>query len=283
MPSLIRRSRSLGRSRPVRDPLPPPLVRFGEDPARWVWNKFQLLVAAVALAYIGQLVFVAIYYLLFEVDPNINAAWHTAVHDRTLRHSLRDHGEGLFGGLFGVAAVWNHYRKRRPVKWYDALEMKLSIANVKDTAPLTAREFFLLIVFVPLYAIPGYLGGEVLVFLIHHVSFIWSRVHTFWHSSFDDKLVGYGAAFFFGRRPAKAVFDDLQLWIAERMVALPGPTLDYWWLLPTLRARCNEVRARKGTAAEERPDTKWTIGIGLIALAVVALAVMGAYVLYVIA
>lgn len=271
------------RAAPIRPELPPPLVRLADHPGRWLVNKLQLLVAAVVLAYVGQLVFVAVYYLVFEVDPTVRHAWHQAISNSQWRHSLRDHGEGLFGGLFGVAAVWNHYRKRRPVKWYDEVEMKLDIANVKDKNPLTAREFFLLLVYVPLYAIPGFIAGEILVLLIHHDSFIWSHVRHHWSASFDDKLVGYGAAFFFGRRPAKAVFDDLQLWTAERIVALPGPRLDYWWMLPTLRARCNDVRNKQGTVAQEQPDTKWTVGIGLIAFTVLVLAIIGAYVLFVIA
>jgi hypothetical protein len=268
----------------TRPALPPPLVRLTENPRRWLFNKLQLLVAAVALAYVGQLVFVAIYYLLFEVNPTINHAWHRAIPDSTLRHSIRDHGEGLFGGLFGVAAVWNHYRKLRPLKWYDRFEMhKLGMANVKDDRPLSGRQFAMLLIWVPLYAIPGYLGAEGLVYLIHHVSALSSRVDPHWRPGFDEKIVGYGAAFFFGRRPAKAVFDDLQLWIAERMVAFPGARLDYWWLLPTLRARCNEVRRVQGTAAQQQRNTRWTIGMGVIAVVVLALAVFGAYVLFVIA
>ena len=272
------------RPAPTQPPLPPPLVRLAQDPRRWLWNKVQLLVAAVVLAYIGQLVFVAIYYLIFEVNPTINHAWHKAVANSSWRHSIRNHGEGLFGGLFGVAAVWNHYRKRRPLTRLDKFEINtLGIANVKDDRPLSGRQFALLLIYVPIYALPGYFGAEGLLYLIHHLPGISKPVNENWRSGFDDKVVGYGAAFFFGRRPAKAVFDDLQTWTAERMVALPGPTLDYWWLPPTLRARYNDLRSRKGTAVQQHHDTRWTIGMGVLAVVIVLLAIFGAYVLFVIA
>ncbi|MDQ6728206.1 MAG: hypothetical protein M3066_18900 [Actinomycetota bacterium] len=96
----------------AREELPPPLVRFADDPLRWIGIKIELLVAAVTLAHIGMFIVVALYYLLTQKNAAIKNFWdNTLVTNRDLRHSIRDVGEGILGGFLAQAIVWNHFAK----------------------------------------------------------------------------------------------------------------------------------------------------------------------------
>jgi hypothetical protein len=83
--------------------------------------------------------------------------------------------------------------------------------------------------------------------------------------------MGYAAAFFFGRRPAKAVFDDLQLWQCEQQI-LRGRTAPPWYYPPTWRATFHDVlttgastRERHGRAPSWALRTAGFVSGGLIA------------------
>ncbi len=184
--------------------------------------------------------------------------WHHAVSDNALRHSIRNVGEGFLGGLLAQQVVWNHFRKRKPKNLLDKLEIALHIPNVKDDRRLSVG-----LVLVPLlaiaYAVPGFLAAlwlshrfqanighlssTVSALHVHvtlHVSSVWEKTRASLTRDLDKRLMGFGASFFFGRRPARGAFDDVQLWFAERRVAVGKPIR--WYHLPTFAARCNELK-----------------------------------------
>ena len=189
-------------------------------------ERLELLVVAVVAAAIGQLVLVGLYYLLLETYAPVTHAWHQLVPDKDLRHSLRNNGEGLFGGLFAVRATWWHYKKEAPVRFYDRAEERLNIPNLKfDQRQGFWRMLWALVLVVP-YAAPGYVVtravvGQIQEFVDHGIlphlgppaltGSVGKRMWTVATGEWPQKAIGYGAAFFFGRRPVKAVFDYLQL------------------------------------------------------------------------
>ncbi len=276
---------------------PPPLVKLTRHPAKWLLNKAQLLVAAVVFAYIGMHIIVAVYYLLFEVNPSMKALWHHTVRNSDFRHNVRDVGEGLLGGLLAQAVVWNHFKKRGPPNGLDRSEMKLHIPNVKDDRRLSFWQALATPELALLYAVPGFFAGLGIDVLIHrnitHLSglagslqpaltthpqaaTLWSKMTAVVTQNWDKKLMGYGAAFLFGRRPAKGVFDDAQLWFVERRISAQKPLR--WYHMPTYKARYNYVRRSGGANTDHHGALEaslifLTFGVGL------ALAVYGWYIL----
>jgi hypothetical protein len=77
---------------------------------------------------------------------------------------------------------------------------------------------------------------------------IWHLVHSHWGDNWNKKLIGYAAAFFFGRRPAYGVFDDMQLFFVEQRL-LAGKPLR-WYHLPNFQARYNDLKDQEITATE---------------------------------
>lgn len=211
------------------------------------------------------LIVAGLYYLLFEVDPALTKLWHHAVSDNALRHSIRNVGEGFLGGLLAQQVVWNHFRKRKPRNLLDKLEIALHIPNVKDDRRLSVG-----LALVPLlaiaYAVPGFLAALWLshrlqssvghlsstasalpVHVTPHISSVWEKTKASLTQDLDKRLMGFGASFFFGRRPARGAFDDVQLWFAERHIGLGKPIR--WYHPPTFAARCNEIKTKRVPAA----------------------------------
>ncbi|MDQ6948518.1 MAG: hypothetical protein M3256_20235 [Actinomycetota bacterium] len=208
----------------------------------------------------------ALYYLMFELNHTMNTWWHHAVGDSALRHDIRSVGEGLFGGFLAQQVVWNHYRRRlakEPGK-LDRAEMALHIPNVHDSRRLSVGEVLISPVFALIYALPGFLVGYLIVkwahsdphSILHGLSVavhgtanhrslsVFDRSKTIWTQGWPQKALGLGASFFFGRRPMRGVFDDVQLWFVERRVARRKPV--YWYHPATFKARYNSV-ASEGT------------------------------------
>jgi hypothetical protein len=257
--------------------LPAPLTTL-RHPLRFGWNTIQQLGWTVLLAYLGMLFFVTVYYLAFEVDPTVNHAWHRLVPSADVRHLIRNVGEGLFGGLFARAVAWNHYRKKvlaPTLSRADRIEQRLGVPNLKDGRVLAWWHPLSLLVFVPLYAAPGFLIGfgirsayqhdvaglhEGLTGLfghlrVHlsthpHASSVADRIVAGLQANWDQKLIGYLAAFVFGRRVATAVIDDLQLVLARRHSAIAKGQKGRLWRVspPGYRARCNDITASNTTA-----------------------------------
>ena len=247
---------------PAESPeLPPPLVKLTRHPLRWTANKLKLLVAALVLAHIGTLIVVGLYYLLFELYAPFTRAWHHAVTDNGTRHLLRNVYEGVLGGTLAQLVVFNHYARRRAtLNGLDRLEVALHIPNVKDHRPTSAAQLAVSPVLVLIYAIPGFLLGYGLAWLIRHGiagahdyavlvggprtgQSVWSHVHTLWTSNRDQKVVGLVASVFMGRRPIRAVAEDVQGYFAARRVALGRPAR--WYHPPPFQARMN-AETREG-------------------------------------
>jgi len=235
---------------------PPPLVGPWPHLPRFLAQKTQLLVVAVVLAYFGQLVIVALYYLLLETNPTVTHGWHTLAPSGGIRHDIRNNVEGLLGGLFAQAAVWNAFRRRRPMTALDRAERHLGIPNLKTGRPRAVQ----IVATVPLviaYAVPGYLLARAGTDLLqaHAVEYftqlrassritsltpVRDRLIDTAAGDWDQKLRGYAAAFLFGRRPAKATIDAVQRRLAERHVR--GNRTLRWWHPPTFAARVATLR-----------------------------------------
>lgn len=270
--------------------LPPPLTTI-RHPLRYAWNMTQQLLWTVLLAYLGMLFFVTVYYLAFEVNPTVLAAWHHLVGSSDVRHLIRNVGEGLFGGLFARSVAWNHYRKSVTgpgLSKADRVEQRLGIPNLRDARPLAWWHPLSLLGLVPVYAVPGFLVGLGIRYAYLHdmagfhgsvgwlsgflrvhlstqpqVTTMTDRLTAGFQANWDQKLIGYLAAFFFARRVASAVIDDLQLVVARSAVtaAAGAPA---WWLWrvspPGYRARCNELVAL-GTATGAGHQRWWRTAI----------------------
>lgn len=269
----------------ARRELPMPLVRPTQHPLIWLRNKSELLVAALILAYFGTLIVAAVYYLLFEKNPSMKDAWHGVVPNAALRHNIRNVAEGFLGGLLAQQVVWNHYKLRqKSLTRLDRLEIRWHIPNVKDGRFVTIWQLLATPFLALLYATPGFLTGLGITWLIrHHIlsvsvpSFVqafghsldhiptghslWAKFQTTWAGNWDKKLMGLGSSFLFGRRPVKAVFDDLQLWFAEQRVYRNKPVRRYH--PPTFQARYNDVLAHLESIPSGRHGKWWQQPVAL--------------------
>jgi hypothetical protein len=275
---------------------PPPLVgRPGDHPLLWARNTTLLALLGAIITYLCVLIVVALYYDVFETIPTVTRWWHHTIPDPTLRHAVRDVGEGLIGGLGGVFAVRNRYKPLKPRNLLDTIEIDyLHIPNVKDDRRSSLWWLLGLPVLVLIYAQIGFWIAfgviQAAQGLFHHAQVLASpRVDA--HPSLSaqltaviaqqwpQKLMGYAAAFFFGRRPAKAVFDDLQLWQCEGQV-LRGRTAPPWYYPPTWRATFHDVLTT-GASAAERHGRAPSWALRTAALACGALVVQGGFIMLV--
>jgi hypothetical protein len=273
------------------------VARPAEHPLRWARNTVLLALLGAVITYLCVLIAVALYYDVFETIPAVTRWWHRAIPDPTLRHAVRDVGEGLLGGLGGVFAVRNRYKVHRPRNRLDTIEIDyLRIPNVKDDRRSSLWWLLGLPVLVLIYAQVGFWAAFGIVQaaqgLIHHVPLVAAsnvgghpslsaRITEAVARQWPQKLMGYTAAFFFGRRPAKAVFDDLQLWQCEKQV-LRGRTTPPWYYPPTWRATFHDVQASGAPAAERHGRApSWALrAAGLVGVALVA---QGAFIVLVVA
>ncbi len=274
--------------------LPAPLVRPAKHPITWTRQRLALLGLRAVFTYVGICAMAALYYILFETKVHLpglgetnTQAWHRAIPDSTLRHDIRNVGEGLFGGLLAIAVTYNHYRRLgRPRNAVDRVEIALGIPNLKDERKLTWWQIPYGILLIPVYAAVGFVVGEWLVGVIHpavsHVaelktgSFL-TNVKSNFLEHWPQKLIGLLAAFCFGHRPALAVIDDVQLWFAERRVALSKGARPYD--TPPFKARCNELLSSGGIQARAGEGHLLRRALVLLGVAVLALGAYGYYVL----
>jgi len=248
------------------------LVTFFRHPVKWTRNRAQLIFAAVVLAHIGTLIVVGLYYLLFEVYAPLTRAWHTAVASNSTRHLLRNVYEGVLGGTLVQFVVFNHFAKRRvKLSWLDQREIKWHIPNLKDRRPLSGWQLLLSPLLVLVYAIPGFLVGAGVAWLVKHnvttphnyAALVggpisghspWRPIRALWTTDKDAKIVGFFASVFLGRRPVRAVAEDLQGYFAARRVALGKAQRFYH--PPNFRARMNAATA-DGSAARVAKTAGW--------------------------
>jgi hypothetical protein len=285
-------------SRPAR---PEPLVSPFRHPIRWLRLAFISLVTVLVVGHVGALVITGLYYAIFEWNAHVTAWWHSFISDANLRHCVRDVAEGFYGGAIAQQLLWNSFRRSRvryrdkPMNRLDRLEEVLRIPNRKSKRPLRFWQIpCALLLWAPLYGVPGFAAVYLLdavirrdVATLHNtVSALgpnapwWQRIQAIDTSNWDKKLMGLAASFFFGRRPLRRVFDEVQLWFAQRHVA--SRTSTHWYHPPTYRARCNHVASqtdRQGLAAIGRHASLRTALLLTAVLLAVVFAGLGLYVM----
>lgn len=292
------------------DPPPPLVASPREDRGRWTGNTILLFVTGAVVTYLCVLAVVALYYDIFETIPAVTRAWHRLIPDPALRHAVRDVGEGLLGGLGGVYAVRNRYKVLKPKNRLDRLEIDhLHIPNVKDDKRSSLWWLLGLPVLVIIYAQVGFWAAFGIITAVRHVwhvvpptaaahlpastASLQGRLTATFLSQWPNKLMGYAAAFFLGRRPAKAVFDDLQLWLCEQRVlrdqSLTRTTVQRlhrrslrssapWYYPPTWKATFNDVKATGATEAELHGKAP-LVAVRTLSFVAIALVAQGWYII----
>jgi hypothetical protein len=277
-------------------------------PLRWLRNKTLVLVDGLVLVHVGTLIVVALYYLAFQTIHGVKYDWdhlltgglhfwgvhvHLALlsrgHWAEWRHLIRNVGEGLLGGVLGQAIIWNHFKHQpKPRNWIDRVEIALHIPNLKDDRRTSGWQLMALPVLVLVYAIPGFAIGAGVARLIQHGL---AHVHlhqvssdaliqSLWTGNISQKIVGLFASIVFARRVGRGVYDDVQLFYAERRRAAGKPLSAYHKLVPTFAARYNGVSSSEGAAAAVDARDRWAnwLLVGSIPIGL-ALAAFGYYVL----
>ncbi len=284
---------------------PPPLdATLIPHPLRWLRNKALLAVDGLALLHVGTLIVVALYYLAFETIPGVKYDWdhlftgglhfwglhvHLALlakaHWASWRHLVRNVGEGLLGGVLAQAIIWNHFKvKPKPRSGIDKFEIGLHIPNLKDERRTSGWQMLALPVLILLYAIPGFAigaGVRQLILAHVHVNQLSSDqvAQSLWTANVPQKVVGLFASFVFARRVGRGIYDDVQLFFAERLRASGKPLRFHHKLVPTFVARYNSVSTSDAAAAVDKHD-RWVtwILVGSIPIGI-GLAAFGYYVL----
>lgn len=246
--------------------LPRPLVHFKAHPLQFVRNLVILVGVGLIFAHIGTLIVTGLYYLLTQTNHTVKHAWDHALNTSwwpTWRHMIRDVGEGVLGGTLAQLITFNHYKKRNlktKRNVFDRLEGKLHIPNIKDCRPLSAAQYVAFPLLVIIYAIPGFLVGAGVFYLINHViasahhaavtftavthvqtaqPSTWARIQTIWTGSVSQKIVGLFASVFLARRVGKKYYSDIQDRFIDRRLAL-GKGLAFYHP-PNFRARYNDL------------------------------------------
>jgi hypothetical protein len=288
---------------------PPPLdATLVRHPRRWLKNKALVAADALVLVHIGTLIVVALYYLAFQTIPGVKHDWDSALtgglrfwglhvhvallskgHWAQWRHLIRNVGEGLLGGVLAQGIIWNHFKvKPRRRNRVDDLEISLHIPNLKDDRRTSAWQLLALPLLVLIYAIPGFAIGAGVSRLIQH-SIAHVHIHqvssdvviqSLWTSKVAEKIVGLFASFVFARRVGRGVYDDLQLFFAERRRARDRPLVFYHRLVPTFEARYNSIASAEAAREAIGKRGRWATVILAVSIPVgIALAGFGYYVL----
>ncbi|HET9692068.1 MAG TPA: hypothetical protein VFP61_13030 [Acidimicrobiales bacterium] len=252
--------------------LPPPLVRLRRHPLRWVRIRAVLLVDAVVLAHLGALVVAAVYYLCTQTDPAVKHWWDSTVQPPSLRHDIRDVGEGVLASCFAQGVVWNHF-----ARGHASAGARFAELRARRHVPVTLTAIATAVV----VGAAAFAVGEAVIALTKpHVrqvvphGAVWTRAATLWTSGYDKKALGFVAAVV-ARRPLHVVFDRVQLWFARERAARSLALR--WYHPPVFKARVN---ALAGGDATVDPHPVALRVLGGAALAVGAgLAAFGFYVL----
>lgn len=271
------------------EPSESPMPRFRQDPVRVTVGWIQTVVFTVIFGHLGIFAVVGLYYLLFEVYHPFTVAWHHVVSDRYWRHLIRSVGEYFLGTLLAMLVLWNPFkwlrREARPPTALDRLELRLHIPNLHQKERVSAWQFVLSPLVALIYAIPGFLLGAGLVWLLHkglhagrlypilsqHPSFV-AKLYT---QQTDQHVVGILAGLVIGRRPMRKVFQDIQHFFAERRVARGRP--GRWWDPLAYRVLVDYIAAtqgRSGAAQAQAGRGTWVRAV-MIGSAILLLALAG--------
>jgi hypothetical protein len=256
----------------VSGALPPPLVKFSRHPVRWTRNKVVLTVDAVVLAHVGVLIVAALYYLITQTNPTVKHWWDTTVTPASLRHDIRDVGEGVLASCLAQAIVWNPFKRshRKAGRVFREVHERFPV-------PIGVAA----VVFASVIGAVAFIVGEAILHLlsVHSTSHVvagslWNRTTTLWKSNVDKKALGFIAALA-ARRPLHILFDEAQAYFAGRR-ASGGKGLT-WYHPPVFRARYNYLLDNRDEVRQY--SALLTYVMGLVVLASVGLAGYGYYVL----
>jgi hypothetical protein len=224
-------------AKPVRPPLPPPLVHVYRHPFKWTKNKAILLFDAIVLAHIGVLVVAALYFLITQTNHGVKHWWDTTVTPSSLRHDIRDVGEGVLAACFAQAIVWNPFTRshqktgERFREWRRRYHVPVAVSAIISATIIGAVAFAI---------------GEVIIHLasVHAATHrvkgsIFNRTVTLWNSNWDKKALGFISAFV-ARRPLHVLFDETQVYFASRRAESGKPLR--WYHPPVFQARYNFLR-----------------------------------------
>jgi hypothetical protein len=259
---------------------PEPLVRYRENPRRWVRNLAQQLITSIPLAHIIVLAWVAVYYICFELVHPIKTFWDTLfsrhikvlsqANWNTWRHMFRGGGESYLATMTVLFLLFNPYKHH--------------IKKIHSAAQIVFRVLLTLLLMIPLFIGLGLLmhyfqrwlhTGALAPEIGSHPS-IAAKLYS---DQWTTKVVVVTAAFI-GRRPMYPVFAFVLEFFAERRVARGKH--DHWWQPAPYRAMVRELNKEGLTEiqrrqAERTRSVTWFMLGG--ALLTAALAAYGFYIL----
>lgn len=256
-----------------RPPLPPPLVHIYRHPIRWVENKAILLADAIVLAHVGVFVVAALYFLITQTNHGVKHWWDTTVTPASIRHDIRDVGEGVLASCFAQAIVWNHFSRShrrsgdRLREWSKRYHVPVGILSVALATLIGAATF----------AVGELAIHAASIHVAQHkvTGSLWNRTFTIlWKSNWDKKALGFVAALV-ARRPLHILFDETQLYFASRRAESGKPLR--WYHPPVFKARYNYLLENEH---ERRKYPVLLTGLmGLLVVAGIGLAGYGYYIL----
>ncbi len=252
--------------------LPPPLVHFRRHPVRWILNKVVLSIDAVVLAHFGVLIVAALYYLITQTNPTVKHWWDTTVTPASLRHDIRDVGEGVLASCLAQAIVWNPFKRSHQKtgrvfrEMHERFRVPVGLAAVVSAAAIGAVAFIV---------------GEGILHLlpVHPTSrpptgSLWNRTTTLWKSNWDKKALGFMAAFA-ARRPLHILFDEAQAYFAGRRASARKGVRFYH--PPVFKARYNHLTENRYEVRHHSALLSYVMGV--VVVAGVGLGGFGYYVL----
>lgn len=252
--------------------LPAPLVKFFRHPIRWIRIKVELLVDAVVLAHIGVLIVAALYYLITQTSPTVKHWWDTTVRPASVRHDIRDVGEGVLASCLAQAIVWNHFsrghRKAGRIfrEWRQKYHIPVGLAAIVSA----------IVIGTVAYLIADGIFHALSVHAKNHAvtGSVWRRTATIWNSNWLKKAQGFIAALA-ARRPLHVIYDEAQNYFAGRRAASRRGVRRFH--PPVFKARYNYLIANYHEVRSY--PLILTLAMGLLVVACVGLAGFGYYVL----
>ena len=252
--------------------LPPPLVRFFRHPLRWTRIKAELLVDAVVLAHVGVLIMAALYYLITQTSPTVKHWWDTTVTPASLRHDIRDVGEGVLASCLAQGIVWNAFTRGHRNSGRVLRRIRERYHVPVGVSALVAAT---------LIGAAAFAAGKGILHLLSvrttsHGAFgsLWNRTTNLWRSAWDKKALGFVGALA-ARRPLHVLFDGTQAYFAGRRAAADRGVR--WYHPPVFKARYNYLAENRHELRRYPRLLTWAMG-GLVVLCV-GLAGFGYYVL----
>jgi hypothetical protein len=231
-----------------------------------------LVVDAAVLAHVGVLIVAALYYLITQRNPGVKHWWDTHVTPASLRHDIRDVGEGVLASCLAQAIVWNPFtrshRKAGQVfrRVRERYYVPVGVSALVSAAVIGAAAFLV--------------GEGILHLLSVHATThpasgsLWHRTATLWNSNWDKKALGFGAAIA-ARRPLHILFDRAQEYFAGRRAASGKGLRSYH--PPVFQARYNYLIANRHEVRHYSAVVSYLMGA--VVVVSIGLAGYGFYVL----